>query len=59
MPTEQCSPVASRTAARTDRAVASGSSVWTPTKASSQPSTSTTVPGRSFSVCITRADAAS
>ena len=45
MPTEQCRPVAASTSAWTSRAVASGSSVSTPTNASSQPSTSTTAPG--------------
>ncbi len=59
MPTEQWRPVASSTAACTCRAVATGSSVSTPTNASSHPSTSTTAPGVARSVSITRADAAS
>ena len=59
MPTEQCRPVASSTAAWIERAAASGSSVSTPTNASSHPSTSTTAPGVARSVSITRADAAS
>ena len=59
MPTEQCSPVASSTAAWIARAVATGSSVSMPTNASSQPSTSTTAPGVARSVAITRAEASS
>ena len=59
MPTEQWRPVASSTAACTCRAVATGSSVSTPTNASSHPSTSTTAPGVARSVSITRADASS
>ena len=59
MPTEQCSPVASRT----PRLDLSGGRLRvvgvTPTNASSQPSTSTTAPGGPRRVCITRADAAS
>ena len=59
MPTEQCRPVASSTAAWIARAAASGSSVSMPTNASSQPSTSTTAPGVARRVSITRAEAAS
>ena len=59
IPTEQCSPVRSSTAARISRAVRSGSSLSTPTNASSQPSTSTTAPGTSRSVASTSAEAAS
>ena len=57
MPTEQCRPVASRTAACTDLANASGSSVSTPRNASSQPITST-VASRERSVSITVAETA-
>ena len=59
MPIEQCRSVRASTAARISSAVASGSSVSTPTKASSQPSTSTTAPGHARRVAITSADAAS
>ena len=59
IPTEQDSRVAARTAAWACRAYASGSSVDTPTKASSQPSTWTTAPGSPRSVAITAAEAAS
>ena len=59
MPTEQWRSVAASTAAWMLRAVATGSSVSIPTKASSQPSTSTTAPGVARSVSITLADAAS
>ena len=59
MPTEQCSSVAASTAAWISGRSATGSSVSTPTNASSQPSTSTTAPGVARSVSITRADAAS
>ena len=58
IPTEQCSPVASSTAARTSSAKPCGSSVSTPRNASSQPSTSTGT-SKPRSVSITRADAAS
>ena len=59
MPTVQCRSVAVSTSAWTRRATASGSSVSTPTKASSQPSTSTTAPGIARRVSMTTADTAS
>lgn len=58
MPTEQCRPVFSSTAACNDRASATGSSTAAPTNASSQPITSTTT-GNERSTAITSADAAS
>ncbi len=58
IPTEQCSPVCSSTAARSRAANASGSSALTARNASSQPSTSTGTP-KERSVSITRAEAAS
>jgi len=58
MPTEHRSPVASSTATCTRRANPSGSSPSWPRNASSQPSTSTTVPSPR-SVSMTCADAAS
>lgn len=57
MPTLQCRRVRSSTARWIRRAYASGSSVVTPTKASSHPSTCTVAPGRSRSVAMTSADA--
>jgi len=53
IPTVQSSCVSSRTIRASDRAKASGSSVSTPTNASSQPSTSTTAPAeRSTSITV-------
>lgn len=57
MPTEQCRPVARRTESWMRRATCSGSSASQPTKASSQPRTSTTVPSPR-SASITCSDAA-
>ena len=59
IPIEQCSRVLANTAAWISMAVRNGSSVSTPTNASSQPSTSTTAPGRARNVAMTSADAAS
>ena len=58
MPTLQSSWVAARTRRWICRAIASGSSVSTARKASSQPSTSTTA-STSCSVAMTRSEAAS
>lgn len=59
IPTVQCSRVRSSTAACSCRAYPSGSSVRTPTNASSQPSTWTTAPGMPRSVAMTSREAAS
>ena len=59
MPTVQCRRVAASTSAWMRRATTSGSSASTPTKASSQPSTSTTAPGTARRVSMTTAEAAS
>ena len=55
IPTEQSSSVAARTSAASARAKVSGSAVSTPTKASSQPSTSTGWPV-SRSTAMTRSE---